>query len=194
MKLFTNRDYDAIMAIARFLKSDHLGVIICILGTILQSVHTFQIIYDSSAIANPTIRLVQAVGVALFFSFSLVIYTFRAGSISLYAIPDQLTPQKKYAINKRNEENKSKARIYKKYARGLAVFEFIINLHYWTKDKIIRQYSEGIEFVDIAFIDWYEWGITVVYSFALPYMIASFAGHVKIKENLLKTNLSNLRP
>ena len=72
--------------IARLLKGDKAGVVLVLVGTIAQSVHTYFIVHYSSRLPFPY-NEIQAILLACFFSFSLMIYTFRAGSLNM-SIPE----------------------------------------------------------------------------------------------------------
>lgn len=162
-----------ILKLASFLKSDQNGIIICLLGTIAQALHTYSIILEASQLQEIWMKNTQAVVVGVFFSLSLVIYTFRAGSVD------------KTLVNFKVLENE-----YKKYANKLFKFEFLINLHYWTKARIISKLGENISdptWEKITINDWYSWIITLAISYFLPYMISSYAGHISIP-NFKKQN------
>jgi uncharacterized membrane protein len=175
-----------IMKIASFLKSDENGIIICIIGTVAQALHTYSIILEASQLPEVWMQHTQAIIVGIFFSLSLAIYTFRAGSVD------------KTLVNFKVLENQ-----YKKYAISLFRFEFIINLHYWTKERIVSKLGSDISdltWENITIDDWYSWLITLFISYFLPYMISSYAGHINIpnksltkKDNYLFKILSKKR-
>lgn len=146
---------------AKLLKSNSAAVFIILLGTVAQSLHTYNIMVYSSRLTEYWQIHLQATIVALFFSLSLVIYTLRAGNVK--------------EISKQIE--------YKNYANVIFIFEFLVNSHYWTRDFIIVKINQGI---NIAFIDWYDWSITIIYGFFLPYMIKTYAGHIKLEEFIPK--------
>ena len=143
------------LKLARLLKGDKAAVAITLVGTIAQAFHTRKIVLYSSTLGG-WIQEIQADMLAVFFSFSLMIFTFRAG-------------QDKYSISERMQ--------YETYAKALFIFEWLVNWHYYIRRFIIEPYSEGR---DIAIIDWYDLGISLVYGFFLPFMIKSYAGYIKI--------------
>jgi len=157
-----------LLDLARYLKSDQNGVLICLIGTLVQSFHTYSIVYYSSQLEMEWMKHLQAILAGFFFSLGLVMYTFRAGSISTKK-PDGTT----------DYENKRLQDRYKYYARGFAVFEIFVNIHYWTRYFIIDKLSKNIE---LTIMDYYDWSIALIYSFFLPFFIASYAGHIKVPD------------
>jgi hypothetical protein len=143
------------LKLAKLLKSDQAAVLILLLGTVAQSLHTYNIMVYSSRLTQLWQIHLQAIIVSLFFSLSLSIYTLRAGNVK--------------EISKQIE--------YKNYANAIFIFEFLVNSHYWTRDFLIVKINDNI---NISLLDWYDWSITIIYGFFLPYMIKTYAGHIKI--------------
>jgi hypothetical protein len=157
--------------IAKMIKSNSAGVILCLIGATIQGFHTFHIIYEGSSLNTNiplfedytlNMKLLQSWLAALFFSIGLLYFTFKAGSV------------KDYLKDK-----------YIRIAKGFALFEAFINVHYWTRNKIYIPYrervNESLQWFETA--EWYDWSILLVFAIALPVIISKYAGVIKIKDN-----------
>lgn len=153
------------LKLARLLKSDQAAVLVAVVGTLAQAFHTRKIVLYSSTLEQPW-QEIQALGLAFFFSFSLMIYTFRAGAAT--KVSDRMK--------------------YMRYANLLFVLEWLINWHYYIRRFIIEPIVNGIP---LGLINYYDLSIALVYGFFLPYLIKTYAGNINIpsKESVDGKNL-----
>jgi hypothetical protein len=152
------------LKLARLLKSDQAAVLVAVVGTLAQAFHTRKIVLYSSTLEQPW-QEIQALGLAFFFSFSLMIYTFRAG-----------------AAVKLSDKMK-----YMRYANLLFVLEWLINWHYYIRRFIVEPVVAG---TPLGLLNYYDLGIALVYGFFLPYLIKTYAGNINIPSKQ-KENVSN---
>lgn len=154
MKQFINEVIKALVSIRS-------GFLFAVAGTIAQTFHTYNVIYDISSIPEPW-RTIQAIIVAFFLSGALLYYTVKAGSVGDGA--------ENYTLRKK----------YNNTANFFAVFESFINIYYWSNKIILIPLL--IENQEITPAMWYKMIPAMVFAIAIPVVLKHYAGDIDLKQ------------
>jgi len=150
--------------IGRRLGNDHTAIFICIIGGIVQCLHTWYTIFYISRF-DDIVAGIQAALAAFFFSMGVIHFTFRAG--------------REHQLSKRED--------YIGTAKIFAWLEFFINIHYWSKELIYTPYLNNEKQIEdfktfILNVEFYDWTMAFVFSILFPMILVKYASAIDIKD------------
>lgn len=161
MKQFINEIIKALVSI-------RAGFLFAVAGTIAQTFHTYNVIYDISSIPEPW-KTWQAIIVAFFLSGALLYYTLKSGSTG------------------EGTESYSLKRKYNNTANFFAVFESFINIYYWSNKIILVPFLEEHQQITPAM--WYKMIPAMVFAIAIPVVLKHYAGDIDLTKLTKEENL-----
>lgn len=148
--------------IAQLISKDGAGVLFCLIGVIVQGFHTYFIIDQGSSLPD-NIKIWQSIMAALFFSFGLLYFLFKAGKA-------------------RSENNISDRERFIDYVKWFTIFEIFVNEHYWARAKIYLPYIERSN-TDLLWYQtalWYDWSILAIFAMGIPLVLQAYARSIVI--------------
>jgi hypothetical protein len=159
------------------LRSSQWAFIICLAGVTGQAFHLYHVISYMSDL-NGTARVVNSLLWAAFFSFGLIFFALKQGSLK----PDET----------------SRIRKYRRVVNWFIALDAFSNLFYWYYRLVLSPAVLGKYIVDgevvWANVDWMTFDIhriqwpqaiaATVFSIAIPFILKSFAGEIKIPKFL----------
>lgn len=140
----------------KYLLSDsNYGLIIAIIGVIIQGFHTYFAAQQVSSIQHPVFTPIYAVLLSIFISSGLLFFTLRAGKAN--------TSTEKYE--------------YEDIAKSFRWFETIINIYY-TMRKLVYMpvFINGESWYSVNYIDVF---IGITFGFGIPYILYKYSGQIK---------------
>lgn len=151
------RKTDKFVLSAREISSRGTSFLIAMLGVVLQAAHTSLLMYDVSGFSSVILRVIVALGIGLFVSSALAIFTIKS-----------------------NGKDKKILKIVNIFF----YFEVFTNIFYYFNSLVFSKVDTNLDFSTVDSHQWLYLIIAIPFAYIVPFTIKQFAGIISADEKL----------
>jgi hypothetical protein len=151
------RKTDRFVIGAREISSRGMSFMIAMLGVLLQASHTSLLMYDVSGFSSVILRIIVAMGIGIFISCALAIFTIKSDG---------------------------KNRKILQIINIFFYFEVFTNLFYYFNSLIFSKVDSNWDFANVDSKNWLYLIIAIPFAIIVPFAIKQFAGVISADDKL----------